>query len=291
MIENEKNNLLGIGFILLACLSMTISALFIRAVGQGLGSFETVMIRCSFTLFFVLVLNRKMGKALFHSPAPFMLSVRSIMVGFIVFGNFYGLVHLPLVQVTSLQFTKSLFLVVLAALFLGERVHLPRTIATFAGFIGVLIILRPTQELDPIQMLVLMTAFLMAIATVLVKKLTRTHSSSTLVFYANLAAILLCLGPAIANWQTPDLYQITMIAGLGLSAYGSQYFIIQAYRYGETTTVTPFEYVRLIFIALAGYLVFAEIPDIWTIVGGAVICGATLFITLREAHKKRLRSP
>ncbi|VAW01753.1 hypothetical protein MNBD_ALPHA01-2372 [hydrothermal vent metagenome] len=287
MADPRPNNLFGIGFVLLVCLTMTISALLIRTIGRDLGSFEVVFIRCSFSLFYILLLNARSGSKLFISPRPGLLLVRSFILSIIVLGNFYAIVHLPLVQVTALQFTKPLFLVVLAALFLSEKIRLPRTLATFGGFLGALVILRPDMGINPVQVIAITAALSMAVIAVITKKMTRDHSTATLVFYGNLFIVLVCLGPTIAYWQTPSLFQLLLIAGLGLSAYAGQTFMVQAYRYGDATVVTPFEYVRLIFMAMAGFLVFAEIPDYGTIAGAVIISASTLFIALREAGKKR----
>lgn len=287
MTEIKENNLLGIGFVLLACVTMTISALLIRSLGKELNSFEVVFIRCGFSLFYILMLNVRSGAKLYHSPRPVLLGLRSCFLAVIVLGNFYAIVHLPLVQVTAVQFTKPLFLVVLAALFLGERIRLPRTMATLCGFIGMLIVLRPDGSIQPAQVAVLCAALSMAVVAVMTKKMVKDHSTSTMLFYGNLLVVLICLGPTLYYWQTPSLYQLALIAGLGLSAYGSQVLMVQAYRYGEVTVVTPFEYVRLIFVALAAFIIFAEVPDSWTIVGALFICGSTLFIALRQARKKR----
>ncbi|PHZ86034.1 DMT family transporter [Paremcibacter congregatus] len=284
----ETNNFLGIGFILMSCVTMTLSALLIRHIGKDLGSFEVVLIRCSFTLIFTLVLNARLGGKLFHSPRPVLLTLRSIILAVIVLGNFYAIVHLPLVQVTALQFTKPLFIVALAALFLSENIRLPRTMATLCGFIGILVILRPGEaELHIAHLAVLSAALGMAVIAIITKKLTRDHLSCTMVFYGNLVIILICSLPAFMNWQMPSLLQWGLIAALGLSTYGGQTFMVQAYRHGDTTVVSPFEYVRIIFIAIAGFIVFGEIPDRWTLGGAAIIIGATLFIAYRESRKKR----
>ena len=287
MTEKKPQNILGIGFILLAGLSITISALLIRNIGKDLGSFEVVLIRCSFTVLFTLMLNARLGSKLFASPRPTLLGLRSLILPIVMVGNFYAIVHLPLVQVTSLQFTKPLFLVVLAAFFLGDKIRIPRTLATLLGFLGILVVLRPAGDIHPAQAAVLVAALGMAIMAVVTKKLTKDHHSSTLVLYGNLIAILVCIGPAIVLWQSPSLFQLGLIAALGLNTYLGQILMVQAYRYGEATVVTPFEYVRIIFIAIAGFMVFGEIPDNWTILGAVIICASTLFIAFRETRKKR----
>lgn len=284
--HTANNNLRGIGFILLACLSMTASAVLIKTVGKSLGSFETVLIRCCFTLLIILITNARGGLSFLKTPRPGLITLRSLILSVVILGNFYAIVHLPLVQVTALQFTKPLFLVVLAALFLEETVRIPRTLATLIGFMGILIILRPTQDIHPVQLLVLVAALGMALIAVLTKKLTKDHSSATLLFYGNLAVVIICLWPSISHWQKPELIELAFIAGLGLSAYIGQLCMIQAYRHGEVTVVTPFEYIRIIFIALAGLIIFGEVPDSWTISGAVVICASTLFIAYRQTRNK-----
>lgn len=290
MNEVQPNNMFGIGFVLLAGVTMTISALLIRTIGKDLNGFEVVFIRCGFSLFYILILNARRGPKLFISPRPVMLGFRSLALAVIVLGNFYAIVNLPLVQVTSLQFTKPLFLVVLAALFLGESIRIRRTVATLCGFIGILIVLRPDGNIHPAQVAVLSAALSMAIIAVMTKKLIKDHSTNTMLFYGNLFIVVICLGPTIFYWQMPSLFQFVLIAGLGLSAYASQVLMVQAYRYGEVTAVTPFEYIRLIFVAIAGFIVFYEVPDRWTVLGAGIICASTLFIALREARKKQRRS-
>lgn len=286
--NSPTNNLVGIGFILMACVTMTLSALLIRHIGKNLGSFEVVLIRCCFTLIITLGLNARLGGKLFHTPRPMLLTVRSLILAVIVLGNFYAIVHLPLVQVTALQFTKPLFIVALAALFLSENIRLPRITATLFGFLGILVILRPgTADLHIAHMAVLAAALGMAIIAILTKKLTRDHLSSTMVFYGNLVIILICIIPTFQNWHMPSLFQWALIAGLGLTTYGGQTFMVQAYRHGDTTVVSPFEYIRIVFIAIAGFIIFGEIPDHWTLGGAAIIIGSTLFIAYREARKKK----
>jgi drug/metabolite transporter (DMT)-like permease len=265
---------------------MTISAVLVKYIGKSYNTWEILLIRCSFALFFILLLNAKIGTKLFHSPQPKLLAIRSFVLVMVVAGNIYAFIHLPLVQVTAIQFTKPLFLVVFAAFFLGEKVRFLRTAATIIGFIGVLIVLRPDGSIHPAQILILIAAISMAVMVIMTKKLLKDHTPITLILYGNILCIAIFLPLSIKNWQPLTLEAITLIALLGLSNFCGQYCLINAYKYGETTSVTPFEYVRIIFVSIAGYFFFSEIPDSWTIIGVTIICAATLFIALREAYKK-----
>jgi len=88
----------------------------------------------------------------------------------------------------------------------------------------------------------------------------------------------------------PTMDQMILIAGLGVTTFCAQYCMISAYKHAEVTVVTPFEYFRIIFAAIAGFLIFSEVPDQWTIWGGTLICASTLFIAYREAYKKKGQS-
>ncbi|MCF8475111.1 MAG: DMT family transporter [Emcibacter sp.] len=286
IIETPTNNLKGIGFVIIVGMTMAISALIIRTIGKDLVSFEVIAFRCGFSLLYLLLLNGHKGRDLFAVESPYLLTIRSFMLAIVVIGSFYAIVNLPLVQVTAIQFTKPLFLVILAAIFLGEKIHLPRTLATICGFIGILIVLRPESTVQLAQIAVLAAAIGMAFTAIITKKLTRNHSTSTMVFYGNFCILLVCLGPTIFYWVTPNLSQIALIAALGVSTYLGQTFMVQAYRYGETTVVTPFEYLRIVFVAAIGYFIFSEVPDTGTVVGTLIICASTLFIAVREARKK-----
>ncbi|MBL4601466.1 MAG: DMT family transporter, partial [Emcibacteraceae bacterium] len=217
---------------------------------------------------------------------------RSAITCFVVLSNFYAVSNLPLVEVTSLQFSKPLFLILLAAFFLGEKIKIRRTSATVVGFIGILLILHPWDNIasggfNSAHVAVLGAAFGMAVLAILSKILARNHNPTTLVLYANMASVAICAIPAAYFWITPTAEQMILIAGLGLSTFCAQYSMISAYKNAEVTLVTPFEYLRLIFAAIAGFFIFSEVPDIWTISGGTIICTSTLFIAYREARKNR----
>ena len=274
------------------CAIVTTSAILIKKLGQSLNSFEVVMIRCSFTVLITLVFNIHLGKVLFKTTKPKMMTYRSILTCLVVVSNFYAVSQLPLVEVTSLQFSKPLFVIILAGIFLGEKIRILRTTATIIGFIGILIILHPwdnggSSNLNWAHLAVLIAALSMAILAIFSKILTKDHHPTTLVLYANIGTVIICSAPAAYYWVTPTFDQLLLIAGLGVTTFCAQYSMISAYKNADVTLVTPFEYLRIIFAAIAGFFIFSEIPDVWTITGGSLICLSTLFIAHREAVKKR----
>jgi len=290
--KSSSNSLKAIFFMLAFCLIVTTSATLIKKLGQDLNTFEVVMIRCSFTVLITLAFNFQLGKVLFQTSNPKMMTYRSALTWFVVCSNFYAVSMLPLVEVTALQFSKPLFLILLAAFFLGEKIRLRRTTATILGFIGILVILHPwsnesTGGFKMAHLAVLGAAFSMAVLAIMSKILSKDHNPTTLVFYANAATVLLCSVPAAYYWITPTFDQLLLIASLGVTTFCAQYSMISAYKNADVTLVTPFEYLRIVFAAIAGFFIFSEVPDIWTITGGIIICTSTLFIAFREAAKNR----
>ena len=289
-IKNFPDGIKGIFFMLAFCMVVTTSAILIKKLGQSLNSFEVVMIRCAFTVLITLIFNYRLGKILVRTNRPNMVAGRSALTCLVVVCNFYAVSSLPLVEVTSLQFSKPLFLIILAAIFLGERIRIFRTTATILGFIGIMIVLHPWNNedggtLEWAHLSVLAAALGMAVLAVFSKILSKDHNPVTLVLYANAATVLICALPAVYYWVTPTIDQMILIAGLGATTFCAQYSIISAYKNADVMLVTPFEYVRIVFAAAAGFFFFSEIPDTWTISGGIIICASTLFIAYREAKK------
>ena len=288
----SSNNLKGIIFMLLTCVIVTTNAILIKTLGQELNTFQVVMLRCFFTLMITLTFNFHLGKTLFRTNRPKMMAYRSTLTFTVVVANFFAISHLPLIEVTALLFSKPLFLIVLAAVFMGERIRIFRTSATIVGFIGILIILHPWDTAISVGLkfahfAALIAAFSMSVLAILSRIMTKDHNPTTLVFYANAGTVLLCMVPALYFWTTPSWCQLIFIAGLGITTFCAQYCMISAYKYAEVTVVTPFEYIRIIFAAIVGYFIFSEIPDTWTIWGGTLVCASTLFIAYREAYKTK----
>ena len=201
-----------------------------------------------------------------------------------LFGGFYALTHLPLATAVAISFTKPLFMIFLAVLFLAERVRWRRWAATAAGFAGVLIIVRPgASGVDPAALVALGAALCVAGSMVLIKKLSATEHPATMLIWLGIGTTLVTLPPALLVWETPSLYGIGLGLLIAVLTTIIQYLFIEAYKVGEATAITPLDYAQLPVAGLLGYLLFAEIPDLWTWVGAAVVIGSNLYILHRAA--------
>jgi drug/metabolite transporter (DMT)-like permease len=204
--------------------------------------------------------------------------------------GFYALAMLPLADATALAFSQPLFSVILAAIVLHEKVRWRRWTATIVGFVGVLVMARPgSGSLQPGAIVAVMNAASVAISVLLVRRLSATEAPlMILTQFAIFSTILLAL-PAIWLWRWPTPLGWTLAVGVAITATLGQYFWVQAFASGEMSAVAPFDYLRLPFAVFVGWLIWGDMPEIWTYVGASIVIGSALYIAYREAHLARER--
>jgi drug/metabolite transporter (DMT)-like permease len=201
---------------------------------------------------------------------------------------FTALSLMPLAQATALSFTAPIFASVLAVFVLGEVMRLRRWTATAIGLLGTLIILRPDDSvIEAGALLAIASAVLGAASPIFVKIMSRTESTGAIVTYMVLFTTPLSLVPALLVWQQPTLVELGFAALLGLAATLGHLCLTRALATADATVVVPFDYLRLPAVALIAYLVFAEVPEVWTWIGGAIIAASSIYMTLREVKLKR----
>jgi len=196
---------------------------------------------------------------------------------------FLALSMTPLALVQALGFTAPLFATLLAIFILGERVRLRRWMALSAGFIGALIIVRPgLHPIDTGSLLTLGSAAVWGFTLITIKILSRTDSAVTITTYMVLLMSPLSLLPALFYWTWPEPEAWLWLVVCGVSGTAAQLLMAQSFRVADATVVLPFDFTKIVWGALIGYLVFGEIVDIWTWMGAAVIFSGVTYITYRE---------
>jgi drug/metabolite transporter (DMT)-like permease len=203
--------------------------------------------------------------------------------------GFYATTRLPLTDSTAISFTAPLFMILTAIFLLGEKVRWRRGLATVAGFIGVLVMVRPDGgTLDVAAVFGLFAAFLAAFSTTLIKRLSATEEALTILVYFGLFSSILTAIPAYLVWSPLTGDELALLALVGALGAVGQFCQVRAFAVGELMAVAPIDYSRLIFAGIMGFLLFAELPDRYTLVGAAIIVGSTLYIAYREAHLSRM---
>ena len=204
--------------------------------------------------------------------------------------GFYAVSMLPLADATAIAFSQPLFSVVVAALVLGEKVRWRRWSATVIGFAGVLIMARPGEgSLQLGALVALANAAAVSISILLVRRLSDSETPLMILTQFAIFSTILLTVPAILVWRWPDLWGWVLAFGISLSATVGQYFWVQAFKAGEMSAVAPFEYMRLPFAVFVGWLIWGEMPVVWTYVGASIVIGSALYIAHREHQLARER--
>ena len=204
---------------------------------------------------------------------------------------FMALSMAPLARVNGLAFTAPLFTAVLGVFLLGERFRLRRWSAIVCGFIGALVILRPGfAPIDLGSWLTLLSALLWGLTMVVIRILGRTESSLTTTGYMIILLSLLSFGPALFVWQTPQPTAWAILLLIGVTGTTAQIALAEALKTAETTVVLPFDFLKIIWAAMLGFVLFAEVPTIYTWTGAAIIFASSFYVAYREQRLSKRTS-
>ena len=273
----------GIVLMCLSTVAFSIMHALVRFVSEVLPPFQIAFFRNIFGLAFLFPILMRSRFAILRTKRIRLHALRGVinMAAMLMF--FTALSISPIAKVTALSFTAPIFMAILAVVVLGERFRIYRWVAIFLGFAGMLIILRPGfVVIDTGAILVTVAAALWAVAMIIIKILSRTESSLTIVAYMGIFLGLFSIAPAFWVWQPFGLQTLGWMILIGLFGSIAQIAISQSFKETDPTAVMPFDFLKLIWTAMIGAWFFAEIPDMYTWVGAAVIFLAGFFIALRE---------
>ena len=246
---------------------------------------QFVFLRSLIGLTIFVLLARQFGglKSLFTRRWPWHL-LRTLLATGAMFGFFYGLASMPLVDALTLGFTAPLMVTALSVPMLGEHVGWRRWVAVVIGFLGVLIMLRPGDgDVSVASVAVLFAAFCYACLAITSRKLGTTESSYALSVYVIAGPLLVSLVIlSQTRWQAPDVDGWLLFILAGSCSVIAWIGIIGGYRRASPAMLAPFEYTALIGGAVAGYLIWDEVPDRWVVTGAIVIIASGLFVVYRE---------
>ncbi len=235
----------------------------------------------------ILIRNHPQGWALLKTSRPLGHFTRGA-VGICGMAFFFmSFSRLPLADATALSFATPLVLTALSVPFLGEKVGIFRWAAVIAGFIGVLIIAKPSGNADLTGIAIALSGAVMsAFAMMMVRKLGSSEHALTIVLYFSLFGTM-CSAVALPwFWSTPTAESLLWLCLTGLAGGGAQVLLTQAYALAPAAYVSPFSYLAIIFAAVFGWGIWGEVPSMNVAVGSAIVVGSGLFILYRETVKK-----
>lgn len=285
------NALKGVALQIGATFLFTIMSALVRIVSERVPTGEVVFSRSFFALFPLLALlafRREIGAAV-RTAHPLGHIIRGSIGVCAMTLNFSALALIPLADATAIGFTAPLVTVVLAVVFLREKVRLYRWAAVLIGLGGVVVMLWPhfeggfeTGDRALGATFALLSAICTASAMIQIRRLTATETTPAIVFYFQALAALAGLATAAWGWTLPSAGDAALLLTIGFLGGVGQLLLTESYRYGPASLVAPFSYSAMLWAVLLGFILFAEIPPLLVVVGAGIVIAAGLFVIWRE---------
>ena len=280
----------GLLYMLMATMVLACMHGMVRYLGGDLHPFGVAFYRNLFGLIAILPLVLKAGLPGLRTHHPRLMVLRSLSGIVAMLTWFYGLTKVPTAEATALSFTAAIFTALVAYILLGEKMKRHRWLAILGGFIGVIVVLQPnTENYNPYMLLILISCVFWGLSVTLVKLLTRTDSTISIVAWMSILLTIMSLPPALFYWQWPDLDQFLLLGIMGVLATLGHLGMTQALSLADTTAVMSIDFMRLIWAALIGTIFFSDTFDIYTWIGATIIFSSGLYIIFRESLIRKSR--
>lgn len=298
----------AIGLLALGKLLFAIQDVIIKEMSGGYPVHQIVAIRGMVAIPILLLLvhvTSGLGVLRNHRPGAHLVRGLLMFLGFMTF--YMALAEVSLTTATALFFTAPFFITLLSVPLLGEQVGVRRIASIVAGFVGVLIVLRPdTDSFNLTALLPILAAFFYACCQLMVRVMKMTAPASVMSLYASLSFIVLgsITGMLLAGiepsassdagtqfllrpWQMPGKTDSLLLAMTGVSSALGFMMTSSAYQREQASRVAPFEYVMIIWVTILSYLVWSELPDTTTLAGIVLIIGSGVYVLRRERLAKK----
>jgi drug/metabolite transporter (DMT)-like permease len=257
---------------------MVIVAVAGREATRELNVFQIMEIRCVIGFFMLYpLIHISGGFAAMKTSRPLQHLGRNLIHYAAQLGWFFALTLIPIGQVVSIEFTMPIWTAILAASFLGERMTMWKIIAIVLGLIGVAVIVRPgTTEMDPGQLIALGAALGFGISVAMMKSLTRTEFTVRIIFWMIVIQGVAGFLPAVYVWTWPSAYAWGWTVVIAFCGTFSHYCMARAMLHADATVVLPMDFLRVPLSAAAGWLLYAERLDMFTVLGAVLILTGNL---------------
>jgi drug/metabolite transporter (DMT)-like permease len=279
----SRNALRGVLWMLAAVLSFALMAVAVRELLRHMGVLEILALR---TLVTLLLVSSTIGRYGFVPLRTRRFPAHATRAVLHVAGQWcwmYAIGALALATVFAIEFTMPVWVAILAALFLHERLTPPRMVQLVLGFVGVLVILRPgIGQFHPASLVMLLGSVFYAGNMTFTKRLSSTETPLAVTFWMSVVQMPITAVAAIPEWVTPALADLPWVVAIGAGSFAAHYSMTRAMKLADATLVVPIDFIRLPLIAVVGALVYAEPFDPMVIVGAAIIFGGTYYSLSRE---------
>lgn len=274
-------------WMLLSALMFSLAAATVRHLASVMHVFEISFFRSAFGLLvFLPWFNRRRLDAFRTRRTKLYLArgLTSVIAMYLWFG---ALAILPIADATAISFAQPLFISIAAVLFLSEPMRSSRWAGLAIGFAGALIILRPgIIEINIGAVMGIGSAMFVAASAILIKVISRDDPPDMIAMYQVLYMLPITFVAALFVWTWPTWEQLFWAAMVGVFSTLAQRAYTRAYAAADASAVTPFDFMRLPFAAALGFVVFAELPDSWSVIGGVVIFVASMIVVRGETKRR-----
>lgn len=292
----------GILLSLIAIMCFAAMSTMVKQATQYTPTGQIVFFRSFFAMLPVIIFaaTRSQLRTILHTKRLGGHLIRTAVGVTSMYLGFWSLYYLPLAEATAIGYATPLFMVFLAAFFLGETVRRYRWSAVALGFVGIAIILAPVFDfqLDADHslgaLIALAAALFSACAAIQIRQLVDSESSNTIVLYFSLFSSIAALFSLPFGWVALSFDQSILLIAAGLLGGVAQIFHTQSFRFAEASLVAVFQYTSMIWASLFGYVIFEQIPALTTWIGTIVVICAGIFVIMREralGKVKRRKSP
>lgn len=255
---------------------------------QELPAAESAFLRYLFGLLFFLPVLGTLRSTSMDKIQLKLFAMRGVAHTLGVMLWFHAMTRITIAEVTAMNYMTPIYVTLSAAFLLGERLAARRIIAIALAFIGALVILRPgLRPLTDGHLAMVFAAVLLAFSYLTAKRLANEFSASVIVAMLSIAVTIGLIPFAIAVWRTPTLPETGWMMVVAALATAGHYSMTRAFAVAPVSVTQPVTFLQLVWSVILGILVFGEAADVWVILGGVIIIGATTFIAIREAMLAR----
>lgn len=286
--QTNRNLFLAIGCLTMSALLFSVMGICIRYASHTVDNYTIVFFRNVVGLILFLPFIFKQGMGFVKTEKLWMHTWRSIVGLAAMYGFFYAIAHLKLSNAMVFTYSSPIFIPLIAWLFLKEKVTTAMLCAAGLGFIGVFCVAKPDQGLlNWISIVGISSSLLASLAFVTVRALTQTEPPERIVFYFCLIGSLLSVIPMFWVWRPYHLYELFFLIAAGVLANVSQIFMSHAYRLAPAGQIAPVNYIAIIFAGIWGFLLWNEVPDLYSVIGFGIILLAILLCSPLTQNKKQ----
>lgn len=289
--QADRNLFLAIGCLTISALLFSVMGICIRYASHSVDNYTIVFFRNVVGLILFLPFIFKQGIGFVKTEKLWMHTWRSVVGLAAMYGFFYAIAHLKLSNAMVFTYSSPIFIPLIAWLFLKERITTAMLCAAVLGFIGVFCVAKPDQGLlNWISMVGIASSLLASMAFVTVRALTQTEPPERIVFYFCFIGSLLSIIPMFWVWRPYQLQELFFLIAAGVLANVSQIFMSHAYRLAPAGQIAPVNYMAIIFAGIWGFLLWQEMPDLYSLIGfGFILIAITLSSPLIQRAKASVR--